>query len=302
MKDLIPSRYGLSHYLTTATNCLLAKMRGMLMPDKKNEAAELRLVPMWPPRPSVHRSCLVFMRFQLMQLLTCSDGAIWSHHTLGSINLIKHRTPRRFDSDFDKALFVAHIGPIVFDCLLDHRPCYLAEPQWMEIYHSLVCDLNTLTERSLLATSMRSQMIKLPDLWHDLNRTIRGSDLFNEEGQVSLLFRCFNARQQFLDWIEEYQSYCTRMSPVSPSPQELALRRELYGTAIECLIVVKRLLETIIYTDESLAIEAEVQALAQSLLDLQKQPSPKHSWLFMGHEMGVTRSVLLTRHQWESPM
>jgi hypothetical protein len=122
------------------------------------------------------------------------------------------------------------------------------------------------------------------------------------KGKHALLSRCFDAHQQPLDWIEEYQSYCTRMSPVSPSPQELALRRELYDTAIECLIVVKRLLEAIIYTDELLAIEVEVQALVQSLLDLQKQPSPKHSSLFMGHAMGVTRSVLLTRHQWESPI
>lgn len=89
------------------------------------------------------------------------------------------------------------------------------------------------------------------------------------------------------------------MSLTLPSSHELAVRRELYGTAIECLIVVKRLLATVICLDKSPEIEAEVQALAQSLLDLQKQPSPKHSWLFMGHEMGVTQSVLLTRRQWE---
>lgn len=41
--QFVPSRYGLSCCLTTATDCLLAKLRGILMPDKKNKATELRL-------------------------------------------------------------------------------------------------------------------------------------------------------------------------------------------------------------------------------------------------------------------
>lgn len=101
--------------------------------------------------------------------------------------------------------------------------------------------------------------------------------------------------------MEEYKAYCIRASLTCPSIQELAVRRELYGTGIECLIIVKRLLATICI-DDSEAVEANVQSLAQSILDLQKQPSPGYSWLFMGHEIGVAQSVILTKDQWGIPI
>jgi hypothetical protein len=46
-------------------------------------------------------------------------------------------------------------------------------------------------------------------------------------------------------------------------------------------------------------LERETQGLAHLVLDLQKQPSPKHSWLFSGHEVGVAYTVMLTKDQWE---
>lgn len=69
---------------------------------------------------------------------------------------------------------------------------------------------------------------------------------------------------------------------------------------MECLILVKRLLATVCDADRP-QLEIEVQALAHLILDLQKQPSPKHSWLFTGHETGVTYTVQATHDQWEEP-
>lgn len=76
------------------------------------------------------------------------------------------------------------------------------------------------------------------------------------------------------------------------------MRRELFGTSIESLILAKRLLATVC-EPERIKLEGETQALAHLIFDLQKQPSPKHSWLFTGHETGVSQTVLDTREQWE---
>ncbi|KAJ3544823.1 hypothetical protein NM208_g2851 [Fusarium decemcellulare] len=308
--QFVPSRYGFSDCLTAATNCLLAKARSMLMPDKKNETIEIKLhmIALRTLQDSLQNetSCMspeVLCASQLLglhALLGSSQSAAWSHHVHGSIRLIKHRTPVRFKSSFDKALFAAHIGPIVFESLIDQKPCYLEQPHWMEIYQSLVQDSDHLTERSALAIAIRSQMIMLPRLWHDIDNAVQGPELFNEEVLNSLRARCHIAHQNFLLWMEDYKAHCVTMSLSSPSPQELATRRELYGTAIECLMIVKRLLAAI-DDDKRQALEKETQALAKSLLNLHNQPSPKHSWLFAGHEVSVAQSIVMTKEQWGEP-
>ncbi|KAM5353135.1 hypothetical protein ACJZ2D_016979 [Fusarium nematophilum] len=306
--QFVPSRYGLSPCLTAAADCLLARARSMLMPDKHNEAVEIRLhmVALRALHDALQNdsSCMsseVLCASQLLglhALLNSSQDGAWSHHVHGSIRLIKYRTPDRFKTGFDKALFAAHIGPIVFESLVGRKPCYLEKPRWMNMYQSLARHSDSLTEQSPLAIAIRSQMILLPRLWHDIDNAITGPELFNEEVQDSLRGRGHDAHQNLLDWMEDYKAHCTRMSLVSPSPQELAIRRELYGTAIECLMIVKRLLAAI-SDDKRQTLEAEAQALAQSLLELQDQPSPKHSWLFAGHEVGVAQSIVLTRERWE---
>lgn len=110
--------------------------------------------------------------------------------------------------------------------------------------------------------------------------------------------RCRNSHKAFLEWLEDYKAHCVRLSFAQPPPWELALRRELFGAAMECLVIVKRLLATVCELDRC-SLEVETQALAHLILDLQKQPSPKHSWLFSGHEVGVAYTVLLTKDQWE---
>ncbi|KAJ5217236.1 hypothetical protein N7468_010244 [Penicillium chermesinum] len=306
--QFVPSRYGRSHCLTAATDCLLARIQGILMPERRNEAKELRLhvAALTSLQDSLDdayasltpETLCASQLLGLHALLNPSEGATWANHTRGSISLIKHRSPSRFKHDFDKALFLAHIGPIVFDSLMSHSRCYIAEPEWMELYQSLDTGSDTLTERSSLAISIRSLMIRLPNLWHDIDSATKGPGLFDEKLQTSLNFRCQEMHQALVSWMEDYKTYCARTSVLSPSDQELSVRRELYGTALECLIVVKRLFATV-SVDQSPELESDVQALVQSLLDLQKQPGPKHSWLFMGHEMGVTQGVLLTRSQWQ---
>jgi hypothetical protein len=79
---------------------------------------------------------------------------------------------------------------------------------------------------------------------------------------------------------------------------ELALRREIYGTALETLCVYKRILATFCEA-ERLQLESEAQALAVRLLELQTQPAPRHSWIYSEQEKGVAEVVLVTREEWE---
>jgi hypothetical protein len=232
------------------------------------------------------------------KLLDPSRDTAWSHHVQGSARLVRHRSATRFVTDFERALFAAHVGGIVSECLVNNTHCYLEEEEWADLYSSLALESNFLTERSPLAIKLRMAMFTLPGLWHDVGEAINSDEFFEDAPLSSLEVRCRKAHKDLLDWLEQYKAHCVRLSLAQPPASELSLRRELFGSAMECLAIVKRLLCTVCEAERR-SLEVETQALAHLILDLQKQPSPKHSWLFSGHEVGVAYTVLLTKDQWE---
>ncbi|KXL43060.1 MAG: hypothetical protein FE78DRAFT_72870 [Acidomyces sp. 'richmondensis'] len=125
-------------------------------------------------------------------------------------------------------------------------------------------------------------MFSLPSLWHDVGEAVNGLLTYVHVDMASLEKRC-------------------RIVHTRVPESELALRRELFGSAMECLVVVKRLLATVCEPDRR-SLETETQALAHLIIDLQAQPSPKYSWLFSGQEVGVAHTALLTKDSWEEDM
>lgn len=236
----------------------------------------------------------------LIQLLDPSRDAAWSQHINGSARLVKYRTPDRFKSEFEKALFASHVGAIVSECLTANTHCYLEEPEWMELYRSLVQDQDYLDDRHPLTIKVRSLIFPVPGLWHNIGEVVTGPKLFDNDALARLSVRSRKIHSDFIDWMEDYKAHCVRLSLTTPPPEEITMRREVFGVSVECLMLVKRLLATVC-DDERGKLEVETQALAHLILDLQKQPSSKHSWLFSGHEVGIAYTVMLTKDQWEGP-
>lgn len=143
-------------------------------------------------------------------------------------------------------------------------------------------------------------MFPLPGLWVDIAIAINSEQLFDDNVLKSLKERGQDLQRKVLKWQDDYKSHCVRLSLITPPPQELALRRELFGTSLECLVMVKRLIASVNDADRE-QLETEAQALAQLLLELQEQPSPKFSWLFSGHEVGISYAVIHTKDDWSGP-
>lgn len=234
----------------------------------------------------------------MSQLLDPSRDAAWSQHVNGSARLVKHRTPERFKTEFEKALFASHVGQIVSECLTAGTHCYLEEPEWTELYRSMAREKDFLDDRSPLSIHLRSSMFPMPGLWHDIDKVVNGPQLFDDKALISLASRCREMHQQFIDWMEDYKGHCVKLSFTTPPRSELAMRRELFGTSLECLLLVKRLLAAVSDFERD-RLESEVQALAHLILDIQKQPSSSYSWLFTGHEVGIAYMAILTKEQWE---
>lgn len=49
----------------------------------------------------------------MLKLLDSADDQAWVRHVAGASALMKLRGPQRYQTDFEKALFLAQAGPIV---------------------------------------------------------------------------------------------------------------------------------------------------------------------------------------------
>ena len=145
---------------------------------------------------------------------------------------------------------------------------------------------------------MRCLEFRIPGLWHDVGDAVNGTELFNDSAIAEIDSRIRRVHQDLIDWMEDYKAHCVRLSLVTPPTQELAMRRELFGASLECLCIVKRLLATVCDMERE-KLEGEAQALAHLLIELQKQPSSKHSWLFTPHEKGIAYGIIDTKDEWE---
>lgn len=108
-------------------------------------------------------------------------------------------------------------------------------------------------------------------------------------------------REDLLECLRSYNDHCVRSSLQAPTPEEIDKRREVYGTTLECLAVVTRLLSTVCDEDR-IMLETETQEYICKLAKLLAQQSnSRHSWLFAGHESNISQSVISTMTAWEEP-
>jgi len=228
----------------------------------------------------------------------------YQHHISGSALVVKRLTPARFTTDYEKMLFHAHIGPTFTEALMKNERCYLEQPEWMRLYESTIQDdaAPRLTDRSGVVVRIRMQILKICSTLVDATQAINPGPENTTTNQEALLFTAeIKARQNhsaLVKALEEYKSHIL-LTSMSPTPQsELALRREVYGTALESLCVYKRVIASFC-EPERLQLEREVQAIASQTFELQTMPAPRHSWLYAEHERGVAEVIRVTRAEWE---
>ncbi|GIZ45829.1 hypothetical protein CKM354_000898000 [Cercospora kikuchii] len=297
---LVPKRYRESRVLTAVTDCLLAKASSTLMPSVDAEIAASKLYAkalnvlqrsIADDEKSIDTDlvCAVQM-MTLNELLDPSRIDAYAHHVAGSTRLMKHRSSRAFQDEFEKALFHSHVGPVVSEALHNNTHCYLAEPEWTALYESLATDTEELTERSELVISARKLIFPLPGLWHNVSKTLTSECELKVTVVSQLEQRCQALDSQYRNWLETYKEYCMSRTLAIPTEQEINIRREAYGQALESHLIVKILLGTM--TSDASAVAEEIRILAKQIMDLQKQPGPRHSWLFTGQEVGVAQVAL----------
>jgi hypothetical protein len=124
------------------------------------------------------------------------------------------------------------------------------------------------------------------------------SDFPDSGQQLTLELKARETHAALLKCLETYKAHVIRTSMATVPQSELALRREIYGTALETLCIYKRILASFCEA-ERLQLEVEAQTVAARLLELQTQPAPRHSWIYSQQEEGVAAVVQMTKEEWE---
>lgn len=233
-------------------------------------------------------------------MLDPQRGEAYDHHVNGSALVIKRRTPSSFKTDYEKLLFHSHIGPAFTRALYEQKECYLEGPEWMKVYESLIEDTPWLTERSEIVIRIRMRMLGLASM---LPKTTKAMDPNTYDGGLMLVLE-LKAREihhGLIKALEEFKTYVLGNSMVHVPESELTLRREIFGTALECLCIYKRILASFC-EEERLQLEKEAQEMAVAMMKLQDQPAPRHSWIYSTHEKGVAASIQLTGDAWKEDL
>lgn len=182
-----------------------------------------------------------------------------------------------------------------------NEPCYLDRPEWVAVYKSLSQEAGVMTDRSPLAIQLRAAMFPMPRLWHDLHKSVNEIDFELGKSASDLQERCRRLHRDMTQWLDDYNAYCVRNSFRQPPQSEVDVRRILFGTAIESLVLANRFWATVC-DDDNPSRETETQAFARLLIELQKEGAPGYSWLLCGHEAGVAKVTLETAKPWEQTL
>jgi hypothetical protein len=198
-------------------------------------------------------------------------------------------------------LFLAHIGPAFSEAFYRGEPCYLAQPEWMELYVSLAEETPSLTERSPLIIRIRRAFLYSSGLFVDTSQALSAEGQNDPGFILALELKIRAIHHDLLNCLEGYKSYMGRMALTRPPKSASIVEQGALGTVLLCLCVYKRMLAALCEVDR-LRLENECQALAVFIRQPHEQSSSRHSWIYTDLEYGVALILQNTRSSWEEDL
>ncbi|UKZ57541.1 hypothetical protein TrVGV298_011400 [Trichoderma virens] len=243
----------------------------------------------------------------------------WICHAGGAARLIQLRGPDGFKTDFELALFMAHIGPIVTEAFLNNKLCFLAEEPWRKVLRAAICNDPSIPSRqSDLMHQLWSSLIYGPNIF----KLVTDLVLAPVEPPQSIIETSIKRIQRDLDhlnmWADLLQDQQSAVEKYSPKSNALSTLKDtldwssskkympwqiLRGTHAMCSILKRRLLNSLAPSRYP-HIELECQSLARlamgsdsdSATAIKENDLPRG--LFMAQTVWVARAVINTKSIW----
>ncbi|KAI4177392.1 MAG: hypothetical protein LQ343_000372 [Gyalolechia ehrenbergii] len=315
----MPWRYGHTRCLDDALCCVAARVRQWITKPGRPDDQVLVLYskavkslqaaiddPIQRMQPDV--LCAVEV-LSIFQLLDTERWDSWTLHAAGAANLIRLRGPGRYETNFEKALFLAQVGPIITEATLDASPCFLEEPAWQRLFQTVVLGKSVSSSYSDVFVRLWACISAIPGLTRNTRLAIRRDGKFSRLAREQLRSRIFDHRSRLMRLgVEENLASVVPYGQIECSyllmeQAETELRYDILGVLARNLIRLERL---IVALDSSVAIslEAHVQELARNVLEIERAATAVNprATLSLTYKVMLAKSALLTGEEWRQEL
>ncbi|KAL6879143.1 hypothetical protein J3F83DRAFT_725226 [Trichoderma novae-zelandiae] len=332
--SFIPSRYGHVSLLRHATDCVIAKLQYESQPvEQRSPKGDVKALMHYQKALKALQQALLDERewakpetlcaTQLLGIFEALNGNekenSWMHHVGGAARLVEARGAHMFQSEFEKALFLAHIGPTVMSAFLNNTPCFLEQSQWQAVLREAVSEDTTLTNDREFALALWGGLIQMPRLFKDTTKLLLSSRPPSCTEVDDLTERLLAKRRNLILWLSLVRKkpimqagglreddygvlvYSSDFDYRKLGPWCLT-RLALRGTYAVCRMVKSRLLYAI-SPSKFHDLEVEAQEIAHRILHLKEEmASSKESSLlwnqFMAQGSWIAKAIVETKEAW----
>ncbi|PNP53544.1 hypothetical protein THARTR1_06238 [Trichoderma harzianum] len=332
--SFIPSRYGHVSLLRHATDCVIAKLQYQSQREEdRSPKGDVKALMHYQKALKALQHALLDERewakpetlcaTQLLGIFEAINGDeredSWMHHVGGAARLVEARGAHMFNTEFEKALFLAHIGPTVMSAFLNNTPCFLEESQWQAVIREAVNEDTTLTNDKEFALALWGGLIEMPRLFKRTTELLLSSCPPSPNEIDDITERLLAKRKNLVIWLS-----LVKKRPISQSsvlredeygvlvfPGEFDYRKlgpwcltrlALRGTYAVCRMIKSRLLYAIAPAKFH-HLEVEAQDIAHRILNLKEEMAPfKDSALiwnqFMAQGSWIAKGIAETKDAW----
>ena len=330
----IPSRYHHAAPLRHATDAVLSKLRCMISPCEGQQNCD--------PGTLIHynralrslqgalrsdKECMTAETLCATELLSVfeslnrtNDSDKWRYHVSGAARLIQARGPERFRTEFERSLFLAHVGPTVMDAFLSNTPCFLDTDEWKATMKTAVYEDESLCEEAPLVLGLWNALVGGPALFCEATNLVLSEKRPSREKIEGCIRNLSRSRDGLLKWIMMAQQAAnaesekflecpyglTRLQPRFDSScftSSYMAHLSLRATYAVCRLIKARLLYALSPTCFP-HLEDECQDLSRKILDL-KVDMDRHqvgslAWsMFMAQGTWIARGTVATADIWK---
>lgn len=212
------------------------------------------------------------------------------------------RTPESYKTDFERALFMGHTGPIMTEALLNGERCFLEQREWQDLLLSVIYkeEYYTVSDRSEIVVHLIMTKSNIPGTFWDMTQLLCSESEPSLEYIIRIQKWCKELRNRFLDWRHRYESLIRQVGPVEEGTMESDRRAKAYATFLSCIMFSNRLLGCV-SPGERVELERETQGLAEEMqrLDRRVKGASKAADLFMQQTAGVAGAIRASRADFE---
>lgn len=308
--SFLPSRYEQVGILSDAANCVIARARNIVSPNKNWEGAvvtfylrALRSLQKALDDPQRQYQADVLCATEVLALYELldpsGDPSAWVRHTAGASRLIQLRGPRAYNTEFEKALFMGHTVPILTEALFQGQHCFLQQKPWQRVLRSCILDTPHLSDRSEIVISLVMLKAFIPGYFKDVSYIICKPEL---PGIPSVALTAAGLRELRLDllaWYDRYQIYIRDRPSVLTGSIDYDNHCKVISTYLSCILITNRLLTALSVVErsdlEAHSLECTIQAFR---LEEEVKYSSTQTSLFLAQTVGVSTTIKMTTYDW----